>query len=556
MGFRQPSQVSAIFAQTKSGAEQQKRARDKLKTPTALGGAATAGTGMIASKTKAQTEATEQVKGTTAQAQKDLKVDPTKFTETVTAIGGTVKPPPATTTSTTSTTDTKPPPVEYTGGISELIPSDTKIPDLMALVANDKDLIASSVIDSEVREIDSNINKINTNIERINTLLTDASAKDAQNLQAEKERLIKLREEYVKKRDEENLGQIAGPSALETTLSEREQLLAAQDPYLEDGTDTSIAKLSSILGPRWKSKSAASKALASQVYGKDLETLGEQAAAGLRESERAKIAADEADEQYVAQLDASKKAYEEQFEDEDRKLELLGMTPKELKGVTQKEVEELYGKELANELFDFKDGYVSDTTVSQTRVALDKKLTDLKNSKSKADQAKAKIVERLQNEIFPKDEFGNPQPNTVERLQNELTGVADAFQNNIGTMTKYQKELENAVSKGDVLSARYLKDKMDTYLNETIQSANAERNRRAEEVRNRQKEKERSQSNRGVNALVTGGLSEIPWANKVGDKIGDVIREDIPGGRAVQKGAKKLANWGGEQVSKLRGLFS
>lgn len=550
MGLRTPSRFKTFGAQAKAGAEKQKEARENLMqsgqaTKSALGGRASAGTQMVTNTTGAQQAATQKVQETQEQATKNLKVDPTKLgTETVTAIGGTVKPPPATT---TSTTDTTPPPVEYTGGISELIPSDTKIPDLMALVEKNKD-ISSSVIDSKVSEIDSNINKINNNIERINTLLIDASEKDAQKLQAEKDRLIKLREEYVKKRDEENLGQIAGQSQAEIDAQNQAILLAERGP-------SNVSQLATVFGKR----SAMDPALASQIYGKDLEALQTEAAGALSESERAKIAAGEADEQYLAQLDASKKAYEEQFEDEERKLELLGMTPKELKGVTQKEVEELYGKELANELFDFKDGYVSDTTVSQTRVALDKKLTDLKNSKSKADQAKAKIVERLRDEIFPKDEFGNPQPNAVERLQNELSGVADAFQNNIGTMTKYQKELENAVSKGDVLSARYIKMQMDTLLNQTIQSANAERNRRVEQERERerqrQEERERSQSNRAVNAIVTGGLSEVPWAKNVGDKIGDVIREDIPGGRAVQKGAKKLANWSGEQVSKVGKLF-
>ena len=385
---------------------------------------------------------------------------------------------------------------------------------------------------------------INNNIERINTLLTDASAKDAQKLQAEKDRLTKLRDEYVKKRDEENLGQIAEQSQAEIDAQNQAILLAERGP-------SNVSKLATVFGKR----SAMDPALASQIYDKDLEALQGEAAAALSESEQSKLAADQADKQYVEQIDASKKAYEEQFEDEDRKAALLAMTPNELKGVTQTEVEELYGKELANKLFDFKDGYVSDTTVSQTRVALDKKLTDLKNSKSKADQAKAKVVERLQNEFLPKDQFGNPQPNAVERLQQALSGVADSFQQNIANMTGYQKQLENAISKGDVKKAREIKGKMDTYLGETIMSANIERGRRVQQFVEREKERERSQNNRIINAVATGGLSEVPWAQKVGDKIGDVIREDIPGGEFVQEKTKKVANWGGEQISKLRGLF-
>jgi hypothetical protein len=543
MGLRTPSRFSTFLSQAKAGAEKQKEARENLMQPgqatkSALGGKASAGTAMVTATTGAQQDATKKVQETQTQATKDLKVDPTKIgTNTVNTIVGS----PVSTVTPEMGNDQD---IISGGpsGISALIPSDTKPPDLMAL-ANNKD-ISSSDIDSKVSQIDSNIDTINNNIERINTLLTDASAKDAQKLQAEKDRLTKLRDEYVKKRDEENLGQIAEQSQAEIDAQNQAILLAERGP-------SNVSKLATVFGKR----SAMDPALASQIYGKDLEALQGEAAEALSESEQSKLAADQADKQYVEQIDASKKAYEEQFEDEDRKAALLAMTPNELKGVTQTEVEELYGKELANKLFDFKDGYVSDTTVSQTRVALDKKLTDLKNSKSKADQAKAKVVERLQNEFLPKDQFGNPQPNAVERLQQALSGVADSFQQNIANMTGYQKQLENAISKGDVKKAREIKGKMDTYLGETIMSANIERGRRVQQFVEREKERERSQNNRIINAVATGGLSEVPWAQKVGDKIGDVIREDIPGGEFVQEKTKKVANWGGEQISKLRGLF-
>ena len=150
-------------------------------------------------------------------------------------------------------------------------------------------------------------------------------------------------------------------------------------------------------------------ALASQIYGKDLEALQGEAAEALSESERAKIAAGEADEQYVAQLDASKKEYEEQFEDEDRKAKLLGMTPEELKGVTQKEAEELFGKDMADRLFDFKDGYISDAQLSKTREILQKNLAAKKELKTKAETDKDTAIANKEKQFtdIEKEVFGD-----------------------------------------------------------------------------------------------------------------------------------------------------
>jgi len=373
MGLRTPSRFKTFGAQAKAGAEKQKEARENLMQPgqatkSALGGRASAGTAMVANTTGAQQAATQKVQETQTQATKDLKVDPTKLgTATVAAIGGSVKPPPATT-----TTPTTPPPVEYTGGLSATDDSNKDV----ATAAIDTAVQSGDVgtVETTITNLSNEITNITNQINEINDQISKATAQDAQKLQAEKDRLTKLRDEYVKKRDEENLGQIAGQSQAEIDAQKQAILLAQRDP-------SNVAKLATVFGKR----SAMDRALASQIYGKDLEALQGEAAEALSESERAKIAAGEADEQYVAQLDASKKAYEEQFADEDRKAELLGMTPKELKGVKQQEVEELFGKDMADRLFDFKDGYISDAQLSKTRDILEKNLIAKKELKTKAE---------------------------------------------------------------------------------------------------------------------------------------------------------------------------
>ena len=402
MGLRTPSRFKTFGAQAQSGAEKQKEARENLMQPgqatkSALGGRASAGTAMVANTTGAQQAATQKVQETQTQATKDLKVDPTKLgTATVAAIGGTVKPPPATTTSTTSTTDTKPPPVEYSGGLSATDESKKDV------TTNTIDTAVQSgevgTIETTITNLSNEITSITNKINEINDQISKATAQDAEKLQAEKDRLIGLRETYIKKREEENLGQIAGQSQEEIDAQKQAILLAQRSP-------SNVAKLATVFGKR----SAMDPALASQIYGKDLEALQGEAAEALSESERAKIAAGEADEQYVAQLDASKKEYEEQFEDEDRKAKLLGMTPEELKGVTQKEAEELFGKDMADRLFDFKDGYISDAQLSKTREILQKNLAAKKELKTKAETDKDTAIANKEKQFtdIEKEVFGD-----------------------------------------------------------------------------------------------------------------------------------------------------
>jgi len=419
MVLRTPSRFKTFGAQAQAGAEKQKEARENLMQPgqatkSALGGRASAGTAMVANTTGAQQAATQKVQETQTQATKDLKVDPTKLgTATVTAIGGTVKPPPATT-----TTPTTPPPVEYTGGLSATDDSKKDV----ATAAIDTAVQSGDVgtVETTITNLSNEITNITNQINEINDQISKATAQDAQKLQAEKDRLTKLRDEYVKKRDEENLGQIAGQSQAEIDAQKQAILLAQRDP-------SNVAKLATVFGKR----SAMDRALASQIYGKDLEALQGEAAEALSESERAKIAAGEADEQYVAQLDASKKAYEEQFEDEDRKTQLLGMTPEELKGVTQKEAEELFGKDMADRLFDFKDGYISDAQLSKTREILQKNLTAKTELKQKAETDKDTAIANKDKQFtdIEKEVFGDvDNPGTLETWKNinqkQLSGIS------------------------------------------------------------------------------------------------------------------------------------
>jgi hypothetical protein len=406
MGLRTPSRFKTFGAQAQAGAEKQKQARENLMQPgqatkSALGGRASSGTQMVANTTGAQQAATQKVQETQTQATKDLQVDPTKLgTATVTAIGGTAKPPPATTTA-----QTTPPPVEYTGGLSATDDSskDTTTSTIDTAVQSGD----VGTVETTITNLGNDITNITNTINEINDQISKATAEDAQKLQAEKDRLIGLRETYIKKRKEENLGQIAGQSQEEIDAQKQAILLAKRGP-------SNVSQLATVFGKR----SAMDPALASQIYGKDLEALQGEAAKALSESERAKLAADEADKQYVEQIDASKKAYEEKFKDEDRKTKLLAMTPEELKGVTKDEVEQLFGKDMAEQLFDFNEkGYVSNAQLSKTREILEKNLTAKKELKTKAETDKDTAIANKEKQFTDteKDAYGDvDNPGTIK----------------------------------------------------------------------------------------------------------------------------------------------
>lgn len=384
MGLRKPSGWQTFTAQAYAGASRQKKARDQMKDPNktkqALGGSASTGTEMVAATTGAQQAATKQVQETATQASKDLQVDPSKIgTATVSAIGGT-----PTTSAKDGTQKT-----EYTGGATA---TEYK-PSAQEKYGRDESL-GVSVISGDTGAIESTISNISNDISNIEAQINDldeqiktATAQDAQKLQAEKDRLTEQLDVYRKKLSEENLGKIAGTSTFEEDMLKREELLASEGQR--------AAKLASIFGPGWNTKRYG--ALASQIYGKDLEAIEEAAGAGLSAREKAQRQAAAAEEEYGAQIDKSKEEFEEKFKSEDRKIELLGMSPEQLKGVTQEEAERLFGKEMADRLFDFKDGYVSDAELSKTREILKKNLQAKKDEKTFAEkklkEAKTKFDE-------------------------------------------------------------------------------------------------------------------------------------------------------------------
>ena len=389
MGLRTPSKFKVFGAQAKAGAEQQKEARENLKKPgeatkSALGGMGSAGTGMVAATTGVQQAATTQLQETTTQASKDLKVDPNKIgTATVAAIGG--KP-------TTIKSEGGEETTTYEGGA---ITTEYK-PSVQDKFGRDESLGISAIsgdtgaIESSISNLTTEISNIEQQINDLNDQITTANAQDAQKIQAEKDRLTEQLVVYRKKLSEENLGKIADQSTFETEMEERERILA------EKGDN--VGKLAALFGRR----GVGDKALASQIYGKDLENIQKAAAQGLISKEQAEQAAAEAETQYSKQLDESKKGYEKTFETEDRKLELLKMSPEELKSVTKKEVDDLFGPELAERLFDFEGDYISDAQLSKTRKILADNLQSKKDEKTFAEkkltEAQTKFDEIWQTE--------------------------------------------------------------------------------------------------------------------------------------------------------------
>jgi hypothetical protein len=352
MGLRQPSKTGVLFAQAKVGAEQQKQARDRLKKPQALGGSAAAGTQMIAASTEAQQQATQEVKTETESAGKNL-VAGNVGTATQTAFAAPSTPAPAV--------------VKVASGESG---------DVGAVEQSEKD-------------INTNITSLTNQINDLNDKLTNATAADAKAINEEKDRLNKLLQDYQDKLSKGNLGQIAGPSDIEQQLAEREELLASEGQR--------VAKLASIFGPGWNAQRYGG--LASQIYGKDLEALEEQAAAGLEASDLAKRQADVAQEQYTEQLGTSKKAYEESLDTASKKVELLKKTPQELATYTREELTKLFGADV-DKLFKFTSSdpkaTVTNTNYSATKAALEQAKADQDTELSKVAGEKTKAQTKME----------------------------------------------------------------------------------------------------------------------------------------------------------------
>lgn len=300
MGIRQPTRTGTFFAQAKAGAEQQKEARETLKKPQALGGSAAAGTSMVANTTGALQAATQEVK--TAGAETAANVG--------TAIAGIA---PNATSAVYSGTTTPPTPVAA-------LPGDTA-------TVTDVDN-AQTTINNEIKSTTDAINALNAQI-------ATANAADAKLLLEQKAKLEKILQDAQDKLTKGNLGQIAGPSTFETEMAKREKVLA------EKGGN--VGKLAQIFGPRWNAKKYGG--LASQIYGKDLEAIQQDAAAGLEEQDRTEERADVAEKDYVEGIASGKLKVAEKLKSEQDKLDFLKKTPQELAAYSKDELKKIFGFE-------------------------------------------------------------------------------------------------------------------------------------------------------------------------------------------------------------------
>ena len=359
MGIRQPSRTATFFKQAQAGAEAQKEARETLKKPQALGGAAAVGTAMVANTTGAQKQATQEVK--TAGADTTAKVG--------TAIAGIA---PSATSTVYSGTNAPSTPVAA-------LPGDT------ATVAD---------VDAAQTNINNDIKTTTDAINALNDKIKTANAADAKLLQDQKAALEKILQDAQDKLTKENLGQIAGPSTFETEMAQREKLLA------EEGGN--VGKLATIFGPRWNAKKYGG--LSSQIYGKDLEAIQEEASAGLEEKARAEGRADVAEKEYKEGIASGKLKVAEKLKSEQAKLDFLKKTPEELSAYSRDELKKIFGFEdktdankvttnQIDKLFNFDDkGKSTGSKLTATQLALTDRNKALADNLTKIPELRNKAV--------------------------------------------------------------------------------------------------------------------------------------------------------------------
>lgn len=408
MGLRQPSRTATFFKQAAAGAQQQKEAREKLKKPQALGGAAAAGTQMVAATTGAQQQATQQVQQTAQEAATNL-VSKAAPTQTAMAVAGATDKG----TGLVNAPQTKEP---IPGMPSKVV---------MSVASGEGGDLAA--VQKSGAEINNAITGLTNEINAINDAIAKANAADQKVLLDERERLNTLLQTYRDKLSKENLGQIAGPSTFETEMEKREQLLASEGQ--------NVGKLASIYGPRFDASKYG--ALASQVYGKDLEAIQQEAKTGLSESKRAKALAGIAQKEYTEKLDAGKKAYEKSLETETKKLDILKLTPNELSAYSRKELKELFGDQV-DKLFKFDgtsdDAKATSSNVSAVRDILTKRKADLDTEKAKIgteetkalgafDESSKKIIS---NASAYTTGFNNVS-NNVRNLEEKMNEIEDSL---------------------------------------------------------------------------------------------------------------------------------
>lgn len=408
MGFRQPTATGAFFAQAKAGAEEQKKAREKLQKPQALGGSAAVGTQMVAATTGQQQQASQQVQQAGQQAQKDIQVKPNNLGTSMTS-------------AITPSTPTQP--------VAEIKMDTGEMGDVGRVEASNTAI--TKAIDTTTKQISD-----------LDMALQTANAQDRDKIQAEKTRLETVLSGYRDKLTKENLGQIAGPSAFEQQMLEREQLLAS-----EQGN---VGKLATLFGrPRGKYG-----ALESQIYGKDIEAIQEAAKAGLQEKATAEKETDISLESYGEQLKESQKSVESALKKESDKLDILKMSPQELTTYNKQKLTEIFGKDV-DKLFNFEGDKPVSTKSTSTKKALEDRLTQLKAESGKYETSKSKAQQvmsnQLKNAYMPVDKFGNPGESDFNIIKNNINKQGDEQTKN--SIAYLENQLKNAIDKGNSAEA-------------------------------------------------------------------------------------------------------
>lgn len=430
MGLRQPSRTATFFKQAAAGAQQQKEARETLKKPQALGGAAAAGTQMVAATTGTQQQATKQVQQAGQEVQNKTNVSQLPGATATAGVATSVDP------SKVGTAVNNIQSWQFRG-----LPGDYQNISYQSSVA--------SAAQKDAADLQAAINKIDED-------LKTATAADQKALLDKKTELEKILLDYEDKLSKEKLGQIAGPSTFETEMQEREQALATEGQ--------NVGKLRALFGPRFDSDKYG--ALASQVYGKDLEAIREAAATGLEEKKRAETATTTALSQYKKGITDRKKEVADTAKTQGERIRGLQIGAAGLisEGFTEADIRKLYGNDF-DKYFEIKDGKVIDKFTKTRQALVDTKTARdaaVKTATESKTQSEQKAFKDIQSQLVKKDEYGriiggvltdsklyvNPpggrMPTIAGATRNDAKNAAGAFTN---AKKSYQEKLTGIENK-------------------------------------------------------------------------------------------------------------
>lgn len=408
MGLRQPSKTAVFFKQAAAGAQQQKEARETLKKPQALGGAAAAGTQMVAATTGAQQQATQQVQQAGQEVQEKTKVSQLPGATASSMVPTSVKP------ETVGTALNNVQWWQHQGPNSNIT--------YQASIA--------AAAQKDVPEIKAAIAKLDQDLQ-------SATAADQKALLDKKTELEKTLLDYENKLSKENLGQIAGPSTFETEMGQREKILATEGQ--------NVGKLRALFGPRFDASKYG--ALASQIYGKDLEAIQEAATTGLEEKQRAEEATESALGQYKEGITQRKKDVAETAKTQSDRIRGLQIGAAGLmsEGYTEADIRKLYGADF-DKYFEIQGGKVIDK-FAKTKQALAERQaareTIAKTAEESKKQAEEQTFKNIQSQLVKKDEYGRVKGGQLIDAKNAIRPPGDRMQT-IGKLSR--DEAKNAAN--------------------------------------------------------------------------------------------------------------